>query len=213
MKTLRNTNSPSHERRQPLFLRRISAAFVVALVLFAVPAMAAGGAEGESSIFAGDLGNVLWTLVTFGLVLIILGKFAWGPLLDMLQKREDFIRESLESAKKDRDSAEARLAEYEQRLVDARAEATAIVEEGRRDAEVLRQRIEEEARAESDKMVERAKREIGIAQETATKELHTLGGRLATEIAGRIVGRELSVGDHERLIKDSIEEIDRLESN
>lgn len=184
-------------------------------LLIAVPALAAGGGEGhgESSIFAGDLGNVLWTLVIFGLVLVVLGKYAWGPMLEMLQKREDFIRESLESAKNDRVEAEARLAEYEERLTVARAEATAIVEEGRRDAEVLRQRIEEEARAEAGKVMERAKREIAIAHETAMKELYEVSGRLATDIAGRIVGRELSAGDHERLIRESIEEIGQVETN
>lgn len=205
----------THESKSRALLGWRSLGLLAVCLLVAAPALAAGGGEGhgESSIFAGDLGNVLWTLVIFGLVLFVLGKFAWGPMLDMLQKREDFIRESLESAKKDRVEAEARLAEYEERLTEARAEATAIVEEGRRDAEVLRQRIEEEARAEAEKVMGRAKREISIAHETAVKELYELSGRLATDIAGRIVGRELSTGDHDRLIRESIEEIDNLETN
>lgn len=187
----------------------LSAALAWALPLLAAPE----GEEhaGSNNIFAGDVGNVLWTLLIFGLVLWVLGKFAWGPLLETLQKREDFIRDSLKSAKADREAAEARLREYEERLTQARAEATAIVEEGRRDAEVLRNRIEEEARAESDKMIARARREIGIAQETAVKELYEVSGRLATEVAGRIVGRELAVADHERLIRDAIAEMERLE--
>ncbi len=170
------------------------------------PALAAGG--GENNIFAGDLGNVLWTLLIFALVLFFLGKYAWGPMLDSLKAREDFIRESLETAKKDRDAAELRLREYDDKLTEARAEATAIVEEGRRDSEVLRQRIEEEARAEAEKMIERAKREIGIAKETAVKELYTLSGTLATDIASRIVGRELKTEDHARLIEDSIGQLE-----
>lgn len=178
-----------------------------------LPAMAAGGGGGENNIFAGDVGNVLWTLIIFGLVVFVLGKFAWGPLLEVLQKREDFIRESLESAKQDRDAAEARLKEYEERLNAARAEATSIVEEGRRDAEVLSRRIEEEARAESEKTLARAKREIDIARETAVKELYELSGKLAVDVASRVIGRELTAADHERLIKDSIAEIGQLESN
>ncbi len=73
-------------------------------------------------------------------MLFVLGKFAWGPILSGLQARENFIRESLETAKRDRDEAEARLREYEERLATARAEATAIVDEGRRDAEVVKRR-------------------------------------------------------------------------
>lgn len=198
--------------RTPYAVTARWALIVSTLVVITVPVLAAGGG-GENSIFGGDLGNVLWTLVIFGLVLFVLGKFAWGPLLDMLQERETFIRESLETAKQDREDAEARLKEYEDRLTEARAEATSIVEEGRRDAEVLRQRIEEEARAEADKALDRAKREIEIAQETAVKELYELSGRLATDIAGRIVGRELDAKDHERLIKDAIAEIGGVESN
>jgi len=178
----------------------------------AAPAMAAS-TEGEANIFAGDLGNVLWTLLIFGLVLFILGKYAWGPLLDVLQKREDFILSSLEEAKRDRIEAEARLREYEQRLREARAEATGIVEEGRRDAEVLRGRIEHEAREEAEKIRARTLRDIGIARETALKELYEVGGKLATRIAAQIVERELRAEDHQKLIDNAIAEMERLGAN
>ena len=82
---------------------------------------------------------------------------------------------------------------------------------GRRDADVLRHRIEEEAREEAAKTLERAKREIGIASETAIKQLYEVSGHLATDIAGRIVAREIKPEDHERLIQDAIGEIGQLE--
>lgn len=183
--------------------------------------MAAAGANpalasetgGESTIFAGDVGNVIWTLVIFGVVLWVLGKYAWGPMIDALQKREQFIRESLEQAKHDRDDAEARLKEYNEKLTVARAEATEIVGEGRRDAEVVKQRIEEEARQAAEDMVARAKREIDLAKQTAIKELYTNSARLATDIASRIVRRELTVEDHERLLQESLDELGELDSN
>ena len=192
-------------------------ALLLALFCWAPAVLAAPAGDdhggGGTNIFAGDLGNILWTLLVFGLVVFVLGKFAWGPLLETLQKREDFIRESLQSAKSDRESAEARLREYEERLNQARAEATAIVEEGRRDGEVLRQRIEEDARAEADKIIERSRREIDIARETAVKELYELSARLATDLAGKIVGRELRAEDHERMIRESIADMERLEQH
>lgn len=180
--------------------------FVAMLALTALP-VAAAGEGGENSIFGGDVGNVVWTLVTFGLVIFVLGKFVWGPLTDMIQQREDLILSSLEQAKSDREAAEAKLQELEQRLNDARGEATAIVEEGRRDADAVRQKIEADAKAEADKMVARAKREIGIARETAVKELYELSGNLAADIAGRIVGRELDAKDHAQLISSALEEL------
>src|SRR5580765_7647146 len=76
-------------------------------------AEAAGGHEASPSLFSGDLGNAIWTLVIFFLLLGVLGKFAWKPLLSVLQNREKFIQESLASAKHDREAAEARLKEYE----------------------------------------------------------------------------------------------------
>lgn len=198
-------------------LRKESKALLVASVailgvLLASPVLASEGG-GESNIFAGDFGNVLWTLVVFGLVVFVLGKFAWGPLLGVLEEREKLIRSSLEQARDDRKAAEARLKEYEQRLVDARSEATALVEEGRRDAEVLRARVEKEAREEADKTVERARREIELAREAAIRELFDVTGALATNIAGKVVGRELKAEDHKRLIEEAIGEIGRLETN
>ena len=183
----------------------------VAAVLLAAPLGAAEGAD--ENIFAGDLGNMVWTVLIFGAVVFVLGKFAWGPLLASLQEREGFIRDSLEKAKVDRESAEARLKEYSDKLDEARAEASAIVEEGRRDADVVRARIEEDARAEADKMLERAKREIDIATQTAVKELYTTSAGLATDMASRIIKRELGPQDHDRLIAESLEELERLKAN
>lgn len=200
-------------KRTLLALIAVFAALLVAIPAFAAPEGEAGGhGEGEINIFAGDFGNILWTVVIFLLVIVVLRGFAWSPILENLKKREDFIRDSLDQAKDHRDAAQATLKEYEQKLVSARAEATAIVEEGRRDAEVLRQKIESDARAEAEKMVSRAKREIQIARETAVKELYDLSGRLATGIAAHILGRELKIEDQERMIDEAIDEMSGLKA-
>jgi|SRR5436305_4052044 len=178
------------------------------LTTMALPALAAEGAgEAQPSLLAGDIGNVVWTVLIFVLVLAVLGKYAWGPILSTLQARESFIHEALAKAKHDRDEAEARLKQYEERLAGARAEATAIVEEGRRDAEVVKRKIEAAAKVEADKMIDRARREIQIATVTATRELYDLSARLATDMAARVIGRELSAKDHERLIAEAIDGI------
>lgn len=178
-------------------------------------ALPAAGAEGgqPGGVFAGDVGNALWTLVIFGAVVFVLGKFAWKPILAGLQAREAFIRTSLEEARRDRAEAEARLRQYEERLNSARSEATAIVEEARRDADVVKRRIEEEAGGEAGRIVERAKREIAIAKETAVKDLYSLSARLTTDVASRILAREITVQDHERLIRESIERLGGKGSN
>jgi F-type H+-transporting ATPase subunit b len=183
---------------------------VILVLMVAGTAMAAGGADGEGespSPFAGNLGNALWTLIIFFLVLFVLGKFAWKPILDALQKRESFIRDSLESAKKDREEAEVRLKEYEQRVRQARDEASAIVDEGRRDAGVVRKRIEEDARRVAQEMLERAKREIGIARDSALGDLYGQASDLAMTLARDVLKRELSPEDHQRMMQEALRQI------
>jgi len=198
--------------------RTLAIAYGLAAALLAAPAAAAApfrmlaavpaeSSEAASNVFAGDIGNALWTVVIFVLVLVVLGKYAWGPLLAGLQAREAYIRESLQAARRDREEAEARLGEYQEKLAAARTEATAIIEEGRRDAEAVKRKIEEQAKQESDKMIQRAQREIEVATAEATRQLYTLSAHLATELAARIIGRELDPKDHERLIAESIAEI------
>lgn len=172
----------------------------------------AEGDHGEPSLFAGDIGNAVWTLVIFVLVVLVLGKFAWGPILSGLQAREAYIHDSLAKAKADREAAEARLAEYEQRLDAARAEATSIVEEGRRDAEVVKARLEAAGREEAEKMTARAKREIEIATQTALHEIYEKTGLLATSVASKIIEKQLDPTDHERLVADAISRIEATES-
>lgn len=169
-------------------------------------ALASEGGE-PGGVFAGDVGNVLWTLVIFSLVVFVLGKYAWKPILKGLNNREAFIRASLEQAKKDRDEAALHLKEYNEKLVHARKEATEIVEEARRDAEAVKHKVEEAARAEATAAIERAKREIAIATETAVKDLYAVTARLSTDVAQKVLGREIRAEDHERLIRDSIAEL------
>lgn len=200
------------KKRQERLRLATGAALALLAMIVASPAFAAGGG-GEENIFSGNLGNAIWTLVIFGVVLFVLGKYAWGPLLDTLQKREQFIHDSLAEAKRDRDEAKAQLEKYSEKLHQARSEATEIVEEGRRDGEVVKARIEEEAREESRKMLERAKREIELAKQTAIKELYTSSATLATEMASRILHKELSAAEKEKLVQRSLDELDQLDTN
>jgi len=187
---------------------RIQAATCAALATALAPALAHASEEGGGvTPFAGDVGNALWVLIIFGLVVFVLGRFAWPPILAGLQAREKFIRDSLEEARRDRTAAEERLRQYEEQLNSARSEATAIVDEARRDAEVARRRIETDAQDEAERILERAKREIALAKEGAVKDLYAVSARLTAEVAGKILEREINPADHERLIRDAIERL------
>ena len=179
------------------------------LPLFLLAGRALGAEPGgdETNIFNADIGNLIFTLVIFGVVIWLLGKFAWKPLLSVLNEREKTIRESLESARKERTEAERLLAEYKLQLDRARVEATAIVDEGRRDGEGVRQRIQQEARRQAEELLERARREIQLAADAAIKDLYDRTGELAVNLAGNILRQELSPEKHRQLIADSLAEI------
>ncbi len=180
-------------------------------VFIMLPAAASlASSDGESpGLFTGDIGNIIWTLITFLAVVFVLGKFVWKPVLNGLKAREDFISKSIQDADEANRMAQKLLAQHNEQLDKARAEASAIVDEGRRDAEVVRKELHEQAKQEADAMLQRAKREIGIARDTAVRELYDIGAKLATDVAGKIISKELNPTDHHRLIQESIDDMSK----
>ncbi len=188
---------------------RLAALLLCQLVL----GTATAAAETEEAvnglqIFLGtDVGNAIFTLIVFITVIAILGKFAWKPILSGLEKREQVIYDALVEAKRERQEADALLRQYKEQIEQARQEATAIVEEGKRDAETVRQRIHTEAREEADQMIDRARREIQLATDSAVKELYDRTADIAVNVAGKIISKELTPGDHAQLVQQSLERI------
>ncbi|MEW6198788.1 MAG: F0F1 ATP synthase subunit B [Planctomycetota bacterium] len=179
-------------------------ALLLGVLAAGVPALAAADHGDETNIFNADIGNFVFTLIIFGALIFILGRFAWKPLLNVLNEREKLLRESLERAQQQRREAEKLLADYQAQLAKARDEATAIVAEGRRDAEVLRRKLHEQARQEADEVLARARREIQLATDSARKLLHDEVADLAVQVAGRVLRKELSPADHRALVAESL---------
>lgn len=165
------------------------------------------GGEAKSPLLSFDPGQAVWSIVVFLLLLGILRAFAWKPILQGLQTREKFIHDALDDAKRQRVEAEAMLKRYMEQINHAREEAAAIIDEGRRDAEVVRKRTQDEARAEAHAMLERAKRELGLARDDAIKALYQQSIELASQMAGKIVKKQLQPGDHQALLDESLKEI------
>lgn len=155
--------------------------------------------------------TAVWTIIVFVIVLIALRAAAWKPIQKVLADREKYISDSLEQAKHERQEAQALLDKYTEQIHAAREEASAIVKEGRRDAEEVKRKIEEDARVEGAAMIERARREIGLATDTAIKELYSVTARLSTDVAARIIRKELDPKEHQRLIAESIEELQAMD--
>jgi F-type H+-transporting ATPase subunit b len=181
---------------------------VVFFVLAAVPAYAAEEAEGGLSPFAGNVGNAIWTLTIFVIVVAVLGKFAWGPILKLLQDREEFIHKAVADAKRDREEAEARLKEYTDRLQKAHGEAAAMLQDARRDAERLREEMRGKAKAEADTIVLNAERRIQLETARAVQQIRHEAADLSVMIASKLIQRNLTKEDNERLIEDALAQVE-----
>jgi len=149
----------------------------------------------------------LWSIVIFVLLLIILRKMAWTPMLQGLQKREETIRNSVEEAKKARAETERISNEFKVKMDQAYAEIPKIMDTARKDAETFK----EEMRAQTAKDIQterqRLRREIETARDQALQELWNQAAQMATLISAKAIGRSLTEEDHRRLMDEAMVEL------
>lgn len=166
--------------------------------------------EGGIDLLHVNPGLVIWTLITFTIVLLILWRFAWKPIVKALDERAGRIHSDLERAEQVRRDAEAKLEEYMGKLNGLRAEGQEIMAEARKDAEEMKEEIGEAARKEAEAIKTRGVRDIQLAMDKALEEYHRNITELSVAIAGQILDKTLSTGDYEKLVSESIAKIKSL---
>ena len=155
-----------------------------------------------------DPGLFIWTIVTFLVLLALLAKFAWKPLLQALENREETIRKSLDAAQQARQELERLNQESAQMIAKARQEADTIVARSRTDAERLKEDMRQEARVESATIVKNAERQIQLETGRAIEQIRHEAVDLSIAIASKVIGRNLSKDDNERLIEDALKQVE-----
>jgi F-type H+-transporting ATPase subunit b len=155
--------------------------------------------------FRADL--AVWTFIIFLVLLALLFKGAWGPIMDGLQKREDSIAAMIDEAKQSSEQAADQLKEYEAKLAAAGEEARGIVAQSRKDAETAGERIVAEAQQSAQRERERAVADIANAKNAALEEISDKSVDIAVQLAGRIVNRELNSQDHSQLIREALDQL------
>lgn len=155
-------------------------------------------------------GLIVWELISFFGLLIVLWKFAWAPLLGMLDKRAENVRDSLSTAERTRDEAQALLDDYKKQLAQAREEAQKIIEEGRKFGESVKEEIALKAQKHHDELMVKANVEIAREKELALIELQTKLSDLIVDAAAKVVGAEVSATAHEKLIKDYLSKVGNI---
>ncbi len=146
----------------------------------------------------------LYTFVVFLLLVGVLGKFAWGPIVQGLEKREHGIASQIESAEKANQHAQELLADYEKKLATAQEQVKAMHDDARKVAETTKQSILTEAKAGAEAERDRAVKDIELATDKALKELAEKSANLAVDLAGKIVKAKLTASDHSKLIQEAV---------
>ncbi len=165
---------------------------------------AEGSHEGESMLppFCSDL--ALWTTIIFFLVLIILWKFAWAPIMEGLDKREQYVLDQRSDAEKANADARALLEEYKTQLANAKAEVQQMRAEAHAAAEKASQVLMKKAMSDIEAEKKAATHEIASAKVQAQKELAAQSAELAVELAGTILQQKLDPKSHQQLINKAV---------
>jgi F-type H+-transporting ATPase subunit b len=179
-----------------------------ALVLIPSTVWAQGGGEGgEGGLYDMNTGLSLWTLIVFAGLVLILGKFAWGPILKAVDEREKGIQSALDQAAERNAEAAKLLEEHKAQLADARRQASELIAEGRAAGETVRKEVEEKARTEAQGILDRARNEIERERDAAIEALRKESVELALAAAGRLMQENLDQGKDRALVERYLAEL------
>src|SRR5262245_47417749 len=161
----------------------------------------------DNPLLRPDPGLFIWTILTFLVLVALLAKFAWRPLLQALEARQNSIRKSLDDAQQARQELERLNAESAQIIARSRQEADAIITQSRSDGDRLREEIRQKARGEADLIVKNAERQIQLETSRALEQIRHEAGDLSVAIASKIIQRNLTREDNERLIDEALRQV------
>jgi F-type H+-transporting ATPase subunit b len=176
---------------------------IVAALLVALPRIAFAAQEGEKADLLSLKGGLMfWTLAIFIVLLFVLSRFAFKPLIAAVEAREAALDAAIQKAQRDRDEAMKLLEEQQRQLEAARGEAQRFIADGRATAEKLKNSMLEETKIQQQEMMERARRELGNEKDRAIAELRREAVDLALAGASKVIGRNLDDAGNRKLIND-----------
>lgn len=155
-----------------------------------------------------DIGLYIWTIIVFLALLAAFNYLAWKPLKATLQAREDSIRKALDDARQAREELQRLRAESSRMLADARAEADTVLARTREDANRFRDELKEKAQAEAATIVKNAERRIEMETARALQQIRAEAVEFSVAIASKILQRNVSREDNERLIEETFRQIE-----
>jgi F-type H+-transporting ATPase subunit b len=186
----------------------IRAVAPVVAILAASPVALWAAEEGEPGLFSINLGLSIWTVVVFLLLVLGLRRFAWGPILEVVEAREQRIQDALDQSAAQRDEAARLLEEHKRQLADARRQSGEILAEGKAAGERLRKEMEGKARADAQGIVEAARREIEREKDRALAELRRESVDLALAAAAKLLHERLDDAKNREMVVSYLDQLD-----
>jgi len=193
-------------------MRSSLVALAGALACLAAQASEGTEAAGGSALVTPTPGLFIWTALTFLILLVVLWKTAWKPLLGAVEGRERGIREAQESARRDREQAAAMLAEQRELVAQARRERAEALGAGQRDAERLKAEILDEARRQKEELLKQADAQVQAGLRQARAELRATTAEAAIAVAEKLLGKNLDDASQRRLVEEHLADLERSRS-
>jgi F-type H+-transporting ATPase subunit b len=164
--------------------------------------------EGGSFLVSPDIGLMIWTLIVFGLSFFLLRKLAFPRIAEALDRRQHAIEESIDTAERIRKEADAILAEYRERLAEARGQADEIVARARKTGEAAEAELVSDGRAKREELMEQTRRDIEAETRRAILEIRAEVADLTVLATEKVTRKTLTDSDHKRLVEEALAELD-----
>jgi F-type H+-transporting ATPase subunit b len=171
------------------------------------PSILAASSSGNFLV-SPNVGVMLWTLIAFGITVVLLARLVFPRISEALAKRQQAIEESIDSAQRTREEAEKLLGEYRERLHEARAQSDEIVQRARQTAEAHEREVKEQSRVAAAEASARAARDIEAATARALGELRSEVANLTVLATEKVTRKVLDDSDQRRLVEEALGELD-----
>jgi F-type H+-transporting ATPase subunit b len=179
----------------------------VVLASEAAVAVESEGAEKAPSVFEGDLAHSVWTLIWFALLIFVLWKLAWKPLLKGLKGRQDYIQKEIDDAEKTRKQAQQTLDDYRSKLADAERQGREIINQRVKQAQLDAKEVENQNRRQIEQMKLRFEADVVREKIDAEEQLWSQAGEIIQKIGQDVFGKALTDEDNQRLIQQAVERL------
>ncbi len=164
--------------------------------------------SGGSFLVKPGIGLMIWTLVVFLVAMVLLSRLAFPRIVDALDKRQRMIEDSIDTAERTKQEADQLLAEYRERLTEARHQADEIVARAKKAADVHEREAKEASKEARDEMLEQTRRDIEAETRRAIQEIRKEVADLTVRATEKVTRKSLDEGDQRRLVEEALNELD-----